>query len=124
MRDLRDLKNEEGEPGKKKKGQPAWMIGVLGLLVFLALFFFFRRGKTVAPPPLPPVSAPAPGPIAKAPAEGGEEAAVKDPALKPGEMRFEPKKDEINPMIIRTNFSPIFTDFLVFFVKGIRIVIS
>lgn len=96
MRDLRDLKKEEGEPAKKKP-QPVLMIGLLGLLVFLALFFFFRKGKQEVPAP-PPVSAPiAKAPAAKGPAEGGEEAVVKDPSLKPGEMRFEPKKDEVNP---------------------------
>lgn len=101
MRDFKDL-NEEGEEGAepKKKMPSRTMIGLLGLLVFVLLFFFFSRNQTPVEPTLPEVSQIPPQPAAPdsstvpaAPAPGGE-TVLKDSELKPGEIRFDSKKEE------------------------------
>lgn len=94
MRDLKDLKRDEEGSGPKKK--PSYLvIGVLGVLVFLTLVLVFRRkGEAPAPPAPPPVSQLAPEPAPAAPKEPVEkEEPVQDPAVKPGEMRFDSKPD-------------------------------
>ncbi len=95
MRDLKDLKRE-GEGSGPKKKPPYLLIGLLGVLVFAALLFVFRRkGEEPAPPAPPPVSQLAPDPTASIPKDPleKEEPAVQDPAVKPGEMHFDSKSD-------------------------------
>lgn len=95
MRDLKDLKREDEGMGPKKK-PPYLMIGLLGVLVFLTLVFVFRnKEESPEPPPPPPVSQLAPDQSASAPGSPleKEELAVRDPALKPGEMRFDSKPE-------------------------------
>ncbi|NKE69338.1 SPOR domain-containing protein [Candidatus Manganitrophus noduliformans] len=95
MRDLKDLKREDEGMGPKKK-PPYFMIGLLGVLVFLTLVFVFRtKEESPEPPPPPPVSQLAPDQSPAAPAELSEkeEPVVPDPALKPGEMRFDSKPE-------------------------------
>lgn len=95
MRDLKDLKRDEEGSGPKKK-PPYLMIGLLGTLVFLTLVFVFRKkGETPAPPVAPPASQLAPEQPPAPPKEPAEkeETAPQDPALKPGEMRFDSKPD-------------------------------
>lgn len=94
MRDLKDLKREEGEMGPKKP--PYALIGLLGVLVFLTLVFVFRKKEeSPEPPPPPPVSQLAPSQSAPAPTEPSEkeEPVVQDPAFKPGEMHFDSKAE-------------------------------
>ncbi|GEM_PF-1630432 len=98
MRDLKDLKrggDEEGAGPKKKP--PYLLIGLLSVLVFFALVLLFRKkgeSPTVTasqtPPPVSQI-APAP-PVPKEPAEK-EEPLIQDPAVKPGEMRFDSKPE-------------------------------
>jgi len=92
MRDLRDLKNE-GEAPAGKKARPVIVIGLLALLVFFVLLLFFRRGDQPQPPPPQASVSPEPAP-SKATPDREEEATLKDSTLKPGEMRFEMKKEE------------------------------
>lgn len=95
MRDLKDLKREDEGMGPKKK-PPYLMIGLLGVLVFLTLVFVFRKKEeSPEPPPPPPVSQLAPEQRAPAPTEPSEkeEPVVQDPAVKPGEMRFDSKPE-------------------------------
>lgn len=94
MRDLKDLKRDEGGAGPKKK-PPYLMIGVLGVLVFLSLVFLFKKkGEAPAPPAVPPVGpvTPPPAPEEK-PAAKPEEAPAVHPEVKPGEMRFDSKAE-------------------------------
>jgi cell division protein FtsN len=98
MRDLKDLKKEEEGPVAKKVPKAA-IIGLLGLLVFFALILFFRRGNQDPPPtvavvtPKPPAQIePLPTP---APSEGEVSTAAPDPGLKPGEIHFNDKKEEV-----------------------------
>lgn len=95
MRDLKDLKREDEGMGPKKK-PPYFIIGLLGVLVFLTLVFVFRtKEESPEPPPPPPVSQLTPDQNPAAPAELSEkeEPVVPDPALKPGEMRFDSKPE-------------------------------
>ncbi len=97
MRDLKDLKKEEEEPGAKKVPKLA-IIGLLGLLVFFALVLFFR-GKNQEPPPNVVAVNPAPmAPIEPFPVPAPGEPEVSpppDPGLKPGEIHFSEKKEEM-----------------------------
>lgn len=100
MRDLKDLKKEEEEPGAKKVPKIA-IVGLLGLLVFFALVLFFRgKGEephpnvaavTPAPPPSQIAPPPAPKPIEP------EGTPPPDPGVKPGEIHFSDKKEEVVP---------------------------
>lgn len=97
MRDLKDLKKEEEEPGAKKVPKVA-IVGLLGLLVFFALVLFFR-GQNQEPPPDVVAVAPAPPsqiepPPVNVPSEP-EAAPPSDPGLKPGEIHFSEKKEEM-----------------------------
>jgi septal ring-binding cell division protein DamX len=93
MRDLKDLKREEEGPGPRKP--PYFLIGLLGVLVFLTLVFVFRKKEEgPEPPPPPPVSQLAPEQSAPAPiSPEREEPVLPDPAVKPGEMRFDSKPE-------------------------------
>lgn len=95
MRDLKDLKREEEGSGPKRK-PPYLIIGLLGVLVFLALVFVFRKQEeSPEPTPPPPVSQLAPDQAASAPTAPPEkeEPLVQDPAVKPGEMHFDSKPE-------------------------------
>lgn len=102
MRDLKDLKKEEEEPGAKKVPKVA-IVGLLGVLVFLALVLFFRgKGEEPRPnvaaitPALPPSQiAPPPAPTPSEP----EASPPPDPGLKPGEIHFSDKKEEVIPPV-------------------------
>ena len=99
MRDLKDLKKEEEEPGAKKVPKVA-IVGLLGLLVFFALVLFFR-GKGEEPHPNVAAVTPAPPPqIAPHPAPKPiepEATPAPDPGAKPGEIHFSDKKEEVVP---------------------------
>ncbi|MGB3942821.1 MAG: SPOR domain-containing protein [Candidatus Manganitrophaceae bacterium] len=96
MRDLEELKREEGSGPKRPFSY--LIVGMMGVLVFVGLVFFFRgkeeKPAPVLPAPVDPTTLQTlqTAPSGKEPSEGGEEV-LSDETLKPGQIRFDSKGD-------------------------------